>query len=101
VPRRRVEEPDEVERAIEDLFEGERRRLARGVRARRKALGWSQDRLAEEARLSTVYVSHLELARGNVNPTLRALTALACALGCEVKDLGVIPESSAALPGPP
>jgi len=87
VPRRRIEEPDDVERAIGRVFETERRDLAEGVRRRRQARGWTQQQLAEESRLSVIYVSHLELARANVNPTLRALAALAHALGCRVGEL--------------
>jgi ribosome-binding protein aMBF1 (putative translation factor) len=87
VPRRRLEDYDDLDRAIEAAFEDERQRLAASVRLLRKARGWSQERLAEEARLSAIYVSHLELARVNVNPTLRALAALAHALGCRVRDL--------------
>ena len=87
VPRRRIEEPDDVERAIERVFEAERRDLAEGVRQRRQSLGWTQQRLAEESRLSVIYISHLELARPNVNPTLRALASLAHALECRVSEL--------------
>jgi transcriptional regulator with XRE-family HTH domain len=87
VPRRRIEEPDEVERAVERSFDAERRALAEGVRQRRQARGWTQQRLAEESRLSVIYISHLELARPNVNPTLRALASLAHALDCRVGDL--------------
>lgn len=98
VPRRRVEEPDEVDRAIQASFEDERRRLADGVKGRRKARGWSQERLAEQARLSTIYISHLELARVNVNPTLHALASLAYALECQVGELGGGPRGLADAP---
>jgi transcriptional regulator with XRE-family HTH domain len=102
VPRRRVEEPDHVERAIARVVEAERRTLADGVRQRRLALGWTQQRLAEESRLSVIYISHLELARPNVNPTLRALAALAHALDCRVSDLGRVGAvAAAALPASP
>src|SRR5690606_1024928 len=57
---------------------------------RRDALGLSQEALAEAAKLSTTYVAMLERGERR-NPGLRALRALADALGCSVEDLSAGP----------
>lgn len=55
------------------------------VRARRRELGLSQERLAELAELDRTYVSSLE--RGRRNPTLRTAGRLASALGLPLSEL--------------
>lgn len=53
--------------------------LGRNVRLRRKQLGWSQERLAEESGLHRTYISGLELGQRNI--TLAVVAELASALG--------------------
>ena len=65
-------------------------RFGRTLRARRKALGMSQEALAEAARVSSSYVSQLE--RGRRSPTLHVLESLARGLGVTVADLLEDPE---------
>lgn len=55
------------------------------MRARRKALGLTQEQLAERAGLSTNYIARLEL--GSNTPSLPALICLAKALSVPVSDL--------------
>ena len=64
-----------------------RRRRAFGARLReiRLDLGWSQERLAEEATLHRTYVSSVE--RGQRNLSLDNIYAVADALGVDVSDL--------------
>lgn len=64
--------------------------LGATLRSRRDALGLSQEALAEAAKLSTTYVAMLERGERR-NPGLRALRALADALGCSVEDLSAGP----------
>jgi transcriptional regulator with XRE-family HTH domain len=59
--------------------------LARNAHRLRRALGWSQTRLAEEAGTSQPRIAEIEAGAGN--PTLRTLTKLARALGTEVPEL--------------
>lgn len=60
-------------------------RLGEAVRVRRKALGWSQERLAEVSGLDRTYVSGIE--RGVRNPTLTTLDRLARSMGTTVSEL--------------
>ena len=53
--------------------------FGRTVRKRRLALGWSQERLAEEAELDRTYVGSIE--RGERNVSLINIVVLARALG--------------------
>ncbi len=53
--------------------------LGSNLRVRRLALGKTQERLAEEVGVSTIYVQALERGRDE-NPTLRVLALLAQAL---------------------
>ena len=62
-----------------------RRLLGEAVRSRRKAAGYSQEKLAEKAGLSTVFVSRLE--RGVESPTVDNLVKVARALGVRVSEL--------------
>ncbi|EEF60499.1 helix-turn-helix domain-containing protein [Pedosphaera parvula] len=62
-----------------------RRLLGEAVRAKRKEAGFSQEKLAEKADLSAVFVSRIE--RGKESPTLDNLVKIAKALGTHVRDL--------------
>jgi transcriptional regulator with XRE-family HTH domain len=57
-----------------------RSRLARNMKALRKARGWSQEALAGEAGLDRTYVSGIE--RRMKNPTVTVVERIAVALGC-------------------
>lgn len=57
--------------------------LAKNVRERRRAAGVSQERLAEIARVSTIYLGQLERGTAS-NPSLAVVAALAEALECSV-----------------
>lgn len=61
--------------------------IAANIRRRREERGLSQEALAESAELSAIYLAALEQARPTANPTLKALVAIAAALGCELGDL--------------
>ena len=62
-----------------------RRLLAEAVRAKRKKAGLSQERLAEKADLSTVFISRIE--RGVESPSLDNLVRIGKALRVRVRDL--------------
>lgn len=62
-----------------------RRLLAEAVRAKRKEAGFSQEKLAEKADLSTVFISRIE--RGKESPSVDNLVKIAKALGVQVRDL--------------
>ncbi len=62
-----------------------RRLLAEAVRAKRKEAGLSQEKLAEKADLSTVFVSRVE--RGKESPSVDNLAKIAKAIGVRVRDL--------------
>lgn len=55
------------------------------VRMRRKALGLSQEQLAEKAKLHRTYIGMIE--RGEKNITLTNIEKIALALGCTVSEL--------------
>lgn len=55
------------------------------VRERRKALGWSQEMLAEKAGLDRTYIGRCEA--GKQNATLKTIYSLAEALGVEATEL--------------
>ena len=55
------------------------------VRARREALGWSQEGLGFRAGLDRTYVSGVE--RGVRNPTLETLSRLSDAFECNLSEL--------------
>lgn len=59
--------------------------LGARIRARRKTLGWSQERLAFEASIDRSYVGGVE--RGERNVTFTVLCRLCEALGCDVAAL--------------
>jgi len=62
-----------------------RRLLGDTVRIKRKNSGFSQEKLAERAGLSTVFISRVE--RGVESPSLDSLVKIAKALGIRVRDL--------------
>ena len=62
-----------------------RRLLGEAVRAARKEAGFSQEKLAEKADLSTVFISRIE--RGVESPSVDNLVKIARALGVRVRDL--------------
>ena len=62
-----------------------RRLLGEAVRATRKKAGFSQEKLAEKADLSTVFISRIE--RGVESPSLDNLVKIARALGSRVRSL--------------
>jgi transcriptional regulator with XRE-family HTH domain len=62
-----------------------RHRLAANMKALRKALGWSQEALADEAGLDRTYISGIE--RIVRNPTVTVIDRIAMALGCRHGDL--------------
>ena len=55
------------------------------VRERRKALGWSQETLAEKAGLDRTYIGRCEA--GKQNATLKTIYSLAEVLGVEATEL--------------
>jgi transcriptional regulator with XRE-family HTH domain len=59
--------------------------FARAVRARRLALGLSQEDLAHKAGLDRTYISGIE--RGVRNPTLKTADRIAHALGSSLREL--------------
>ena len=62
-----------------------RRFLGEAVRAARKRAGFSQEKLAEKADLSTVFISRIE--RGVESPSVDNLVKVARALGSRVRSL--------------
>lgn len=62
-----------------------RRLLGEAVRHSRKVAGFSQEKLAEKAGLSTVFISRIE--RGVESPTVDNLLKIAKALGLRARDL--------------
>ena len=62
-----------------------RRLLGDAVRAKRKQIGFSQEKLAEKADLSTVFISRIE--RGIESPSVVNLMKIAKALAVHVQDL--------------
>ncbi len=62
-----------------------RRLLAEAVRTKRRLAGLSQEKLAEKADLSTVFISRIE--RGKESPSVDNLAKISRALGVRVRDL--------------
>jgi len=62
-----------------------RRLLGEAIRAKRKKNGFSQEKLAERADLSTVFISRVE--RGKESPSVDSLVKIANALCTYVHDL--------------
>jgi transcriptional regulator with XRE-family HTH domain len=62
-----------------------RRLLGETVRIKRKKAGLTQEKLAEKADLSTIFISRVE--RGKESPSVDSLVKIARALGVRVRDL--------------
>jgi transcriptional regulator with XRE-family HTH domain len=62
-----------------------RRLLGEAIREARRDAGYSQEKLAEKADLSTVFISRIE--RGIESPSMDNVVKIARALGVRVKDL--------------
>ena len=62
-----------------------RRLLGDAVREKRAEAEFSQEKLAEKAGLSTVFISRVE--RGKESPSMDSLVKIAKALGVKVRDL--------------
>lgn len=62
-----------------------RRILGSSIRAKRKKNEWSQEKLAEKAGLSTIFISRIE--RGVESPSFDSLIKIAKALKVRVRDL--------------
>lgn len=62
-----------------------RERLAANMKRLRKGRGWSQEVLADEARLDRTYISGIE--RRVKNPTITVVDRVASALQCSLGDL--------------
>lgn len=70
---------------VRENFDVARRVLGANVRRWRNRRGWTQDQLAEAARISAKFVGEVE--RGEDNPSLETLWALISALKIEWRDL--------------
>jgi len=62
-----------------------RRLLGEAIRAKRKKAALSQEKLAEKADLSTVFISRVE--RGKESPSVDSLVKIARALNVRTRDL--------------
>lgn len=62
-----------------------RSRLGRKVQKLRKALGISQEKMAEKINISRTHMGHIE--QGRKSPSLKVMTKLAKALHVKVADL--------------
>jgi transcriptional regulator with XRE-family HTH domain len=62
-----------------------RQRLAANLKRLRNERGWSQETLADEARLDRTYISGIE--RVVRNPTVTVMERIAIALKCKLGDL--------------
>lgn len=62
-----------------------RRLLGEAIRAERRKAAVSQEKLAEKAGLSTVFISRVE--RGKESPSVDSLVKIARALGVRVREL--------------
>lgn len=69
------------------------KRLGRNIWRHRQARGWSQQVLAGEADLSLRYLAGVE--RGEENPSLETIVAIAGALGVQPGDLFADSEAQA------
>jgi transcriptional regulator with XRE-family HTH domain len=62
-----------------------RRLLGEAVRGKRREAGLTQEKLAEKAELSAIFIRRIE--RGKESPSMDNLFKIARALGVRVKDL--------------
>ncbi|MBU3678132.1 MAG: helix-turn-helix transcriptional regulator [Candidatus Kapabacteria bacterium] len=63
----------------------ESRVIGRNVRRHRQSMKWTQEMLAAEVKLSSDYISRLEL--GKENPTLDVLVRISIIFNRKVRDL--------------
>jgi transcriptional regulator with XRE-family HTH domain len=61
------------------------KQLGNRIREKRKALGWSQEKLAAKADIDRSYIGGVE--RGERNLTFTILCKICAALGCDVAAL--------------
>jgi transcriptional regulator with XRE-family HTH domain len=66
-------------------FPKHRQLLGNAIRLRRKAVGLTQEKLAEKSDLSTVFISRVEC--GKESPTVDSLAKIARALRVHVRDV--------------
>ncbi|HOX57083.1 MAG TPA: helix-turn-helix transcriptional regulator [Candidatus Paceibacterota bacterium] len=66
-------------------IEQHRRLLGEAIRAKRRKRRLSQEKLAEKADLSTVFISRVE--RGKESPSVDSLVKIARALGVRAREL--------------
>lgn len=59
--------------------------LGHRIREKRKALGWTQEELADNADIDRSYIGGVE--RGQRNVTFKVLCQICAALGCDVATL--------------
>jgi transcriptional regulator with XRE-family HTH domain len=74
-----------------ESFDTVRKQLGANVRRWRVRRGWTQDHLAEQAKISAKFVGEVE--RGEDNPSLETLWSLVCALKIDWRDLLVEDEA--------
>lgn len=67
--------------------------LGQRIREKRKSLGWTQEYLADKAKIDRSYIGGVE--RGKRNLTFTILCQICAALGCDVAELTMgIPDLS-------
>ena len=66
-------------------FEIVSKNLAATIKRRRKELGFSQEKFADEIKVDRTYMSKIERSIGN--PSLQKLVLIAKGLGCTITDL--------------
>ena len=66
-------------------FEIVSKNLAATIKRRRKELGFSQEKFADEIKVDRTYMSKIERSIGN--PSLQKLVLIANGLGCSITDL--------------
>ncbi|WP_038757481.1 helix-turn-helix domain-containing protein [Burkholderia pseudomallei] len=59
--------------------------LGSRIREKRKALGWTQEELADRAQIDRSYLGGVE--RGERNVTFTVLSEICAALGCDVGEI--------------
>jgi len=74
-----------LSKSVMSAIQKHRRLLGEAIRAARKEAAFSQEKLAEKADLSTVFISRIE--RGVESPSVDNLVKIARALEVGVRDL--------------
>ena len=70
---------------LRDVYEAALKTLGQRIREKRKTLGWTQEELADQARLDRSYVGGIE--RGGRNITFTKLCQVCAALECDVASI--------------